>query len=246
MNHISRRKLLAGAAGASGLALAGAAATWRTPSIKDIYMVSDALTYAAHRALLSGQPLAREFSRDMITKNFPVNGQRDPADDTYQNQSLNDFAGWNLSIAGLVAKPGAYSLAHLKSLPSRTQVTQQACEEGWSAIAEWTGAPLHEVLHAVGAQPEARYVVFETVDGWWDSIDMSDALHPQTLLAYGMNGRELPVAYGAPLRLRVERQLGYKNLKYVARMHVTGRLDNIGDGTGSGSHHAGFAWYAGI
>ncbi len=242
---LSRRQWIAGAAAAGVVGVAASKASL-PPSSRGIFGVSDALTYAAHRVLLAHQPLAREFGRDMITPDFPVNGERSPGDPLYQQQRARKFADWSLSITGLVETPEDYSLAYFKSLPARTQVTQHSCEEGWSAIAEWTGVQLSRVLKEVGVQPEARYVVFETVDGWWDSIDMADALHPQTLLAYGMNGGELPVAYGAPLRLRVERQLGYKNLKYVSRMLVTNRVDNIKDGTGSNAYEAGFAWYAGI
>jgi DMSO/TMAO reductase YedYZ molybdopterin-dependent catalytic subunit len=241
----SRRKLLAGAAGLGGGYLAASNASW-PPSCRGFFGVSNALTFAAHRALLAQQPLVREFGREMITPKFPVNGTRNPEDTRYQELLAGGFADWRLPVEGLVAKPGELPLSFFKGLPSRTQITQQSCEEGWSAIGEWTGVQLSRVLEAVGVQPEARYVMFETVDGWWDSVDMADALHEQTLLAYGMNGGDLPVAHGAPLRLRVERQLGYKCLKYLSRMLVTDRVDNIRDGTGSGSYSADFAWYAGI
>lgn len=241
----SRRKLIAGAAGLGAGYLAASKASL-PPSCRGFFGVSNGLTFAAHRALLAHQPLAREFGRDMITAKFPVNGTRNPVDARYQELLAGGFADWRLPVEGLVAKPGDLPLSFFKSLPSRTQITQQSCEEGWSAIGEWTGVQLSRVLEAVGVQPEARYVMFETVDGWWDSVDMVDALHEQTLLAYGMNGGDLPVAHGAPLRLRVERQLGYKCLKYLSRMLVTDRVDNIRDGTGSGSYSADFAWYAGI
>jgi len=245
MKKPSRRKLLAGFAGAGGAYLAASRGTF-PPACRGIFGASDALTFAAHRALLSHQPLAREFGREMITKNFPVNGTRNPEDASYQKLLAGRFTDWRLPVDGLVSNPGELPLSLLKSLPSRTQITQHSCEEGWSAIGEWTGVQLSRVLERVGAIPQARYVVFRTVDGWWDSLDMSDAMHPQTLLAYGMNGGDLPVAHGAPLRLRVERQLGYKNLKFVSRITVTDRVDNIEDGTGSGAFSAGFPWYAGI
>lgn len=241
----SRRKLIAGAAGLGGGYLAVSQASL-PPSCRGLFGVSNALTFAAHRALLAHQPLAREFGRDMITSKFPVNGTRNPEDARYQELLAGGFAEWRLPVEGLVSKPGELPLSFFKGLPARTQITQQSCEEGWSAIGEWTGVQLSRVMEAVGVHPEARYVVFETVDGWWDSVDMADALHAQTLLAYGMNGGDLPVAHGAPLRLRVERQLGYKCLKYLSRMTVTDRVDNIRDGTGSGSYSADFAWYAGI
>lgn len=242
---LSRRKLLTGAAGLGVGYLAASNASW-PPSCRGFFGVSNALTFAAHRVLLAHQPLAREFGREMITPNFPEHGTTNPEDARYQELLAGKFADWRLPIDGLVSRPGELPLAFFKSLPSRTQITQQSCEEGWSAIGEWTGVQLSRVLDEVGALPQARYVVFETVDGWWDSLDMVDALHAQTLLAYGMNGGDLPVPHGAPLRLRVERQLGYKNLKYLSRMTVTDRVDNIRDGTGSGSYSADFAWYAGI
>lgn len=216
------------------------------PTYGSLFGMSDALTFASHRLLLRNQPLVREFSRDKITPNFPAINETNPHDDEYGRLLAGRFREWRLSIEGLVANPSELSLADLKRLPARTQVTQHNCEQGWSAIAEWTGVPLARVLEAVGIQPQARYVVFYTVDGWWDSVDMFDALHPQTLLAYGMNGGDLPVAHGAPVRLRVERQLGYKQLKYVSWIKVTDRLDNVEDGTGAvGASHL-YSWYAGI
>lgn len=238
--RISRRALLAGAS-----LLTGCAAP-EMPKFRGWAAPSDALTYATAKLLLRNQPLAREFGREMITARFPVLGTKDPKDANYQKLLAGNFADWRLPVRGLVSQPGELPLAFLKNLPSRTQVTQQSCEEGWSAIAEWTGVPLGRVLQEVGILPEARFVVFFAVDGWWESLDLQDALHPQTMLAYGMNGKDLPVAHGAPIRLRVETQLGYKSVKFVNRIQVTDRIDNIRDGTGSGSHADGFAWYAGI
>ena len=151
---------------------------------------------------------------------IPVNGPA-PKSDEYRRLLAGGFADWRLTIDGLVDRPGAYSLAEFKQFPARSQITHQACEEGWSFIAEWTGARLEHVLERVGMRPQARFVFFFTFDGWWDSLDMDDALHPQTLLAYAMNGPEMPLDHGAPLRLKVPRQLGYKNLKYLTRMTVT-------------------------
>ena len=149
-------------------------------------------------------------------------------------------------MEGLVAHPLALSLAELKSFPSRNQITHQACEEGWSFIAEWSGVPLSYVLNLVGVRREAKYVVFFPFDESWDSLDMSDAWHPQTLLAYGMNRQELPTPHGAPVRLRVARQLGYKSVKYLSRITVTDTMKNIGKGLGSISPEIGYSWYAGI
>jgi DMSO/TMAO reductase YedYZ molybdopterin-dependent catalytic subunit len=153
------------------------------------------------------------------------------------------FADWRLSVEGRVATPRTFSLAELKQLPSRTQVTRHTCEEGWTAIGQWTGVPLSAVLVAAGMLPTARFVVFHSYDDWIDSIDLLDALHPQTILAYGMNGRDLPTPHGAPIRLRVERQLGYKSMKYVRRIVVADEFD---DGGKQGNIQNGWAWYTGI
>jgi DMSO/TMAO reductase YedYZ molybdopterin-dependent catalytic subunit len=212
---------------------------------RGIYGLSETLTYAGQRLLTRLPSMAREFDRSQISKVPPVNGKA-PTTEPYQALQAGGFADWRLSIDGLVTRPGALSLAELKSLPSRSQITHQACEEGWSFIAQWTGVPLSSVLEHVGIRPEARWVFFFTFDEWWDSIDMDDALHPQTLLAYGMNGADLPLDHGAPLRLKVARQLGYKSLKFLSRMTATDSAKGIGDGLGSGSPSAGYSWYAGI
>jgi DMSO/TMAO reductase YedYZ molybdopterin-dependent catalytic subunit len=168
------------------------------------------------------------------------------------------FADWRLKIDGLVARPTFLSLAELRRFPSENHVFHQACEEGWSFIAEWTGIPLSYVLNLVGVLPQAKYVVFfgfdtnfdaadkQTIRGKWNSIDMADAWHPQTLLAYGMNGQELPIPHGAPLRLRVPRQLGGKSTKYLSLITLTDSVKDIGRGFGAGGVERGFSWYAGI
>ena len=249
---MSRRRLirsgLSAVAGASGL---GAAAVLAQryglvpPDHGGIYGVGETLTYAAQRLLMARHPLAREFSRSQISKSAPVNGGP-PESDRYQRQLAGDFREWRLTVDGLVARPGAFSLEELKRYPSRSQITHQACEEGWSFIAEWTGVVLSHVLNLVGVRPEAKYVVFLPFDDSWDSVDMSDAWHPQTLLAYGMNGRELPTGHGAPLRVRVARQLGYKSVKYLSRITVTDTVQHFGQGLGSVSPELGYSWYAGI
>jgi DMSO/TMAO reductase YedYZ molybdopterin-dependent catalytic subunit len=242
---ISRRKLIAGIPAAGSLLLT-ACKEELPPTYGSLFGLSDALTFASQRLLLRNQPLVREFARDRITKNFPAINETNPQSDRYQHLLAGGFAEWRLPVEGLVSKPTELSLEALKRLPSRTQVTQHNCEQGWSAIAEWTGVPLGRVLQEVGMLPQARYVVFHTVDGWWDSLDMFDALHPQTVLAYGMNGGELPVRHGAPVRLRVERQLGYKSLKFLSRIDVTDRLDDVEDGTGAVGVAYLYSWYAGI
>jgi DMSO/TMAO reductase YedYZ molybdopterin-dependent catalytic subunit len=252
MSGISRRKLittgLAAAAGASGLGIAARLADRYAlipPDHAGIYGAGETLTYAAQKLLMSHHSLAREFSRSDISKVFPVNGEV-PENETYHGLLAHGFADWRLTVDGLVAHPLALSLAELKSFPSRNQITHQACEEGWSFIAEWSGVPLSCVLNLAGVHREAKYVVFFPFDESWDSLDMSDAWHPQTLLAYGMNGQELPTPHGAPVRLRVPRQLGYKSVKYLSRITVTDTLKNIGKGLGSISPEIGYSWYAGI
>ena len=157
------------------------------------------------------------------------------------------FADWRLAVDGMVARPASFSLAELKSFPRRSQITHLACEEGWSYIAEWIGVPLSHILDVVGRSP--RPDTLSTVrfnPDWWESIDMADALHPQTLVTHGMNGGELPVPFGGPLRLRVPRQLGYKSVKYITRLTLTDSLKRFGKGLGSASPEGGYAWYAGI
>lgn len=249
---LSRRKVLGGSAaavlGATSVGLVARLASRYglvPPDHGGLYGIGETLTYAAQRILTSHQPLAREFDRPQISKIAPVNGGP-PEDETYLRLMAGDFADWRLRVDGLVARPSSFSLAELQRFPAHGQITHLACEEGWSYIAEWTGVPLAYLLELVGVRAEARYVVFYPYDEWWDSLDMADALHPQTLLAYGMNGRALPAGHGAPIRLRVPRQLGYKSFKYLARVSVVDSLNGIGEGRGSAAAEAGYSWYAGI
>ena len=252
---VTRRKLittgLAAAAGASGLAVAARLANQyglMPPDHGGIYGVGETLTYAAQRLLMLRHSLAREFNRSEISRIAPVNGEP-PENDAYQRLLSGRFADWRLMIDGLVARPSLWSLAELKRFPVQSQITHQACEEGWSFIAEWTGVPLSYVLNLVGISNRAKFVVFFPFDfdiNFWDSLDMADAWHPQTLLAYGMNGQELPTRHGAPVRLRVPRQLGYKSVKYLAHITVVDTLENIGKGLGSSEPEYGYSWYAGI
>ena len=246
---ISRRSLITAgvAASASGAALFVAKRKGLIPPDHGgLFGVGETLTYASHRVLLHGQPLAREFRRDQISTNFPAINTVMPANDDYQREMASGFRTWRLAADGMVKQPYEFSLAELKRFPSRTQITEHICEAGWSAIVEWTGVQLWLVLDAIGLQPEAKYVMLYSVDGWWDSLDMADALHPQTLLAYGMNGQDLPVPHGAPVRLRVERQLGYKNLKFLSGFTVTDCLKDFGKGQGADGAEHGYSWYAGI
>ncbi len=246
---ITRRgAILAGLASAGGLVLARFPKDL-PPTYGNLLRMGDTLTYGAHRALLPGQSLAREYGPRDITS-FPATGTTDPAvtvksdlGEAYRRMQGSAFSGWRLSVEGSVATPRTFSLAELRQLPSRTQITRHTCEEGWTAIGQWTGVPLSVVLDAAGILPSARFVVFYSYDDWVDSIDLLDALHPQTILAYGMNGRDLPIPHGAPVRLRVERQIGYKSMKYLKRIVVT---DTFDDGGKKGNIQNGWAWYNGI
>jgi len=250
---LTRRRLittgLSALAGASGLA-AAARLTDRygliPPDHGGIYGAGETLTYAAQRLLTSRGSLAREFGPNEISTVAPVNGPP-PASLDYRQLLARRFGDWRLEVDGLVSRPSSFSLADLQGFPVSRQITHQACEEGWSFIAEWIGVRLSEVLTAVGASPRAKYVVFFAFDDLWESIDMSDAWHPQTLLAYGMNGvAALPPPHGAPVRLRVPRQLGYKSLKYLTQISVVDSVKDIGEGLGSISPELGYSWYAGI
>jgi DMSO/TMAO reductase YedYZ molybdopterin-dependent catalytic subunit len=252
MSEMSRRKVitrgLAAAAGLSGLAVAeGIADRYGLipPDHGGIFGPGETLTYAAHR-LLARHSLAREFSRSQISSP-PFANEIAPPTDAFKRHQAAGFKGWTLSVDGLVGRPSSLSLDDLKRLPVRGQITQVACEEGWSYVAEWIGTPLVEVLNAVGILPQARYVVYFSIQpDWWESIDMADALHPQTLVTYAMNDGDLPVPFGGPLRLRIPRQLGYKSVKFITRMTVTDSLKRFGKGLGSASPEGGYAWYAGI
>lgn len=243
---ITRRKaIIAGLTSLGGLMLPGCSKK-APPTYGNILRMGDAFTYAAQRALLMpGQSLAKEYTHSDISS-FPATGTTNPGGDP-KNQYYSEeyarlnngvFSNWRLQIEGKVAKPGSYSLADLQKLPSQKQITRHTCEEGWTAIAEWTGVPLSLILKAAGILPSARFVNTYAYDGYIDSIDMLDAFHPQTMLAYGMNGRNLPVQHGAPVRLRVETQIGYKSVKFIQRIVVTDEFVDTGD--------SGWAWYVGI
>src|SRR3984893_6428108 len=252
MINLSRRKLivsaLAATAGVSGLGAAARIAQRYglvPPDHGGIYGLGETLTYASPR-LLTRHSLAREFPRSQISKT-PFANEIPPLNEAFKRFQTGGFADWRLSVNGMVARPTPFSFALLKSYPSPSQITQLACEEGWSYIAEWIGVPLSHVLEVVGIHPQARYVVYFSIDpDWWESIDMSDALHRQTFLAYGMNGNELPVGNCGPLRIRLPRQLGYKSVKYITHLTVTDSLKGFGKGLGSASPETGYAWYAGI
>jgi DMSO/TMAO reductase YedYZ molybdopterin-dependent catalytic subunit len=243
-----RRTFIQGLASSAGILLAGCAET-EPPTYGNLLRMGDLLTYKAHRLLLPRQSLAREYEFSDISSS-PAIGTTDPGDpngigfnpefgESYARLHKGGFADWRLSVEGSVARPGNFSLADLKRLSSRTQITRHTCEEGWSSIAQWTGVPLRTVLEAAGILPSARFVQFYTYDFFQDGIDLLDALHPQTILAYGMNGQDLPLGHGAPVRLRVEKQLGYKSLKFLRRIVVTDSFDDHG---AMGAIQNGWSW----
>jgi DMSO/TMAO reductase YedYZ molybdopterin-dependent catalytic subunit len=249
---LSRRKIFTGLASAGGLLLAGCSKEL-PPTYGNVLRMGDLVTYRAFRMLLPAQSLAREYTHREISST-PAVGTANPGDPKeaafnpdrgphYDRLRAADFSDWRLRVEGRVSRPSSFSLADLKRMTSRTQITKHTCEEGWSAIAEWTGVPLRSVLEAVGIQPTARFVNYYAFDDSAEGIDMLDALHPQTILAYGMNGRDLPLAHGAPLRMRVETQLGYKSVKFLDRIVVADEFDDLGK---IGSLQNGWAWYVGI
>jgi DMSO/TMAO reductase YedYZ molybdopterin-dependent catalytic subunit len=242
-----RAAITAGLAGLGGIVFARYPGEL-PPTYGHILRMGDTMTYAAQRALLPRQTLVKEYTRADITS-FPAIGTTDPGSrrtelaQEYKKLQADGFKDWKLSVEGSVKKKRTFSVAELKELPSRTQITRHACEEGWSAIGEWTGVQLRHVLEAVELQPSARFLVYTAYDDWVDSMDLLDAFHPQTILAYGMNGRDLPVPHGAPVRLRLETQLGAKSLKFLNRLVV---VDEFDDGGPEGAIQNGWSWYMGI
>ena len=252
MSGISRRKMmttgLAATAGAGGLMAAARLAKQYgliPPDDGGIYGPGETLTYAVQRVLTRHGPV-RQFPRSMISKD-PFANETSPPTKEFKQMEAAGFKDWQLAVDGMVARPTKFSLADLKSMPRQSQITEVACEEGWSYIAEWIGTPLYEVLKEVGVSPRVRYIVYFSIQHWmWESIDMGDALHPQTLLTWGMNDGDLPVGFGGPLRLRVPRQLGYKSVKYLTRLTATDSIKSFGSGRGSVDPDFGYSWYAGI
>ena len=250
-DDISRRALVAGGVVAAGAAVGAALITVGRrfglvpPDAGGFFGPGETLAYAAHR-LLGRNALAREFPRSMISAR-PFANSIAPHTELFERHRAANFATWRLDVRGHVTRPASLSLADLRAMPTRSQITAVTCEEGWSYVAEWTGTPLSMILSTIGVRPTARYVVYFSSDPeWWESIDIDEAMHPQTLVTWGMNGADLPVPFGGPLRLRVPRQLGYKSVKFVNRLVVTDSLEGFGSGTGQSSANDGYAWYAGI
>ncbi|MDP3677092.1 MAG: molybdopterin-binding protein [Novosphingobium sp.] len=206
---------------------------------------------AVHRALTKRTALAPEFSIADISPDFRGNGTTNPGTLAYAAHVATNFSDWRLAVDGLVERPLALSLADVRALQQRTQITRHDCVEGWSAIGQWTGVPLRDLLSTAGLRPEAKFVVFHCADllsgaPYYESIDLIDALHPQTIVAHMLNGAPLPVKNGAPLRMRIERQLGYKHAKYVERIEAVASLAGIAGGKGGYWEDRGYQWYAGI
>lgn len=254
---ISRRRfLIGGTLGASAVTLSGCDLFDQNTGMMQIISSAEKLTMKAQRLLQGREALAREFSEADISASFRVNGTSAPDSEDYAALVESGFATWKLEINGLVERPLQLSLADLRKLPSRTQITRHDCVEGWSAIARWQGVPLGTMLQAAGLKPHARFAVFhcadeleKTLDGsgrYYESIDLVDAFHPQTILAYRMNGQDLTVGHGAPLRLRVERQLGYKQAKYIMRIEIVDSFEGLWGGNGGFWEDRGYEWYAGI
>ncbi len=249
MTLITRRNLIV--AGAGGL-LAGCDAVGKSQTGRDILFKAEAVHRSLQRTITDRDALAREFSPEDMSPRFRSNGTRNPNTDAYRALAGNRFADWRLRVDGLVARPLALSLADLRAMPQRAQITRHDCVEGWSAIGKWQGPRLATILDAAGLRDSARYLVFHCADSlrggaYYESIDLIDAFHPQTIMAWAMNDRILPVAHGAPVRLRVERQLGYKHAKYVMRVEAVASLEGIGRGKGGyWEDVADYEWYAGI
>jgi DMSO/TMAO reductase YedYZ molybdopterin-dependent catalytic subunit len=245
---IGRRALLLGGAGL----LAGCDRIGASAPMRKILFSADAMNRHAQRLVTDRNALAREFSAADISPFFRGNGTQNPQG-AYQTHAAENFANWRIEIGGLVARPQSLSMAQIRSMPARTQITRHDCVEGWSAIGRWTGVRLSRLLDLAGLRDAARYIVFRCADDmgggvdYYESIDLVDAFHQQTIMAWALNGQILPVRNGAPLRLRVERQLGYKHAKYVRRIEAVASLDAIGLGKGGfWEDRVDYEWYAGI
>jgi len=245
---MKRRSVLAGLA---GLLTAGCSKIGDSRAFAGAVEGAEKLHKGAHRLLGGGIPMAREFSLADISPDFRGNGNIDVETEFYRASLASGFSNWRLEVRGLVKRPLSLSLDDLRNLPQRTQITRHDCVEGWSAIGQWTGPQLSGILEAAGLQPEARFIIFRCADSfgevpYYESCDLDDAMHPQTIVAHLLNGEPLPVKNGAPLRMRIERQLGYKHAKYVTAVEAVASLDGIGKGRGGYWEDLGYQWYAGI
>ena len=260
-DRLDRRGLLKALAAVGGLAVSGCDRLSNEPRFRSVLDAANSLTYRVQRLLIGADRLAPEYGEADISPAFRANGSTDPQDEKYLDLVGNHFADWRLKVHGLVEHELSLSLEALRALPARTQITRHDCVEGWSCIGKWTGVPLAAILSRAGVRPEARFVVFHCADTlddggafgvdpetirYYESIDLIDAAHPQTILAYDMNGKPLTVPYGAPLRLRLERQLGYKMAKYIMRIELVQSFAHLQGGRGGYWEDRGYEWYAGI
>lgn len=249
MTIITRRNALIGGA---GLLLSGCDRIAASPSVREVLTLGEKATRTAQRLVTDRNALAREFTHADLSPVFRENGTRNPGSPDYAAHAAERFANWRLMVDGMVAQPLAISLPQILAAPQRTQITRHDCVEGWSAIGQWTGLPLGLLLRRAGLSGNAKYIVFHCADiydgaPYYESIDLVDAFHPQTILAHSLNGQSLSIGHGAPLRLRVERQLGYKQAKYVMRIQAVSSLANIYGGKGGyWEDHHDYQWYAGI
>jgi DMSO/TMAO reductase YedYZ molybdopterin-dependent catalytic subunit len=250
-----RRKMLRAAlVGIASGTLAGCDAITQNEAAVDVLRSAESLTEGVHR-MLGRRAMAQEFSPADIAPVFKANGTTMPIGESYAEMVATKFANWRLKVDGLVEKPVEFSLAQLREMPPRTQVTRHDCVEGWSCIGQWKGVRLSHVLQLAQPKPRAKYVVFHCLDQmdeadedsmYYESVDFDDALHEQTILAYELNGQPLPVANGAPLRARIERQLGYKQPKYLHRIELVSEFASIAGGKGGYWEDQGYNWYGGI
>ena len=249
-----RRVLRTGLAVAAGSTLAGCDAISHNDMAVQVLRSAETLNNSLHR-VLGRRAMAQEFLPSEIAPRFRPNGTTMPMGEDYAELLANGFSDWRLNVEGLVGKPLELSLAQLQAMPSRTQITRHDCVEGWSCIGQWKGVRLSHLLNLAQVKPEAKFVVFHCLDQmnandedsmYYESIDLDDAFHEQTILAWELNGKPLPVENGAPLRARIERQLGYKMAKYVSGIELVDDLSAFGNGMGGYWEDRGYDWYAGI
>ena len=254
MSENELRKFLGRVAIAGGALLAaGCDRLADSKSFKSLLAAADRPTDAALHALSPEDALAQEFTEADISPVFKANGSTNPQTPEYLQMLANDFADWRLRVGGLVKQPLALSLDELRAMPSRTQITRHDCVEGWSCIGKWKGVPLRRVLELAGPLEGARYVLFRCADSldhdrgrYYESVYLSEAFHPQTILAYELNDATLDVPHGAPLRVRLERKLGYKQAKYLVGIDLVASMDGVGGGNGGYWEDRGYQWHGGI
>jgi DMSO/TMAO reductase YedYZ molybdopterin-dependent catalytic subunit len=245
---MKRRSVMAGLA---ALATAGCTKIAKTETFGNLVEGAEKLHLGAHRLLGGRQAMAREYAPADVSPFFRGNGNVDIDTDAYRAHLAAGFADWRLEVRGLVERPLSLTMEQIRALPQRTQITRHDCVEGWSAIGQWTGPQLSAILAMAGVQDDARFIVFRCADEfrgvpYYESCDLDDAFHPQTIVAHQLGDEPLPVRNGAPLRLRIERQLGYKHAKYLTAIEAVSSLDDIWAGRGGYWEDRGYQWYAGI